>query len=158
MDITFHTSEGRFNYRVCAIFLHQNKVLAMRDERSPYYYLPGGRVALGETAQDALQRELQEELDISARIQRPLWLNQAFFTEDVDGEFTHELCLYFLMDAAGTGLLERGESFTRYEGQRRHEFIWLPLEELQDTYFYPIFLKEGLSHLPGQFTLREEME
>ena len=71
MDITFHTSEGRFNYRVCAIFLHQNKVLAMRDERSPYYYLPGGRVALGETAQDALQRELQEELDISARIQRP---------------------------------------------------------------------------------------
>lgn len=62
MDITFHTSEGRFNYRVCAIFLHQNKVLAMRDERSPYYYLPGGRVALGETAQDALQRELQEEL------------------------------------------------------------------------------------------------
>ena len=47
MDITFHTSEGRFNYRVCAIFLHQNKVLAMRDERSPYYYLPGGRVALG---------------------------------------------------------------------------------------------------------------
>ena len=93
MDITFHTGEGRFNYRVCAIFLHQNKVLAMRDERSPYYYLPGGRVALGETAQDALQRELQEELDISARIQRPLWLNQAFFTEDVDGEFTHELSL-----------------------------------------------------------------
>ena len=43
MDITFHTGEGRFNYRVCAIFLHQNKVLAMRDERSPYYYLPGGR-------------------------------------------------------------------------------------------------------------------
>ena len=39
------------------------------------------------------------------------------------------------MDAAGTGLLERGESFTRYEGQRRHEFIWLPLEELQDKYF-----------------------
>ena len=158
MDITFHTGEGRFNYRVCAIFLHQNKVLAMRDERSPYYYLPGGRVALGETAQEALQRELQEELGISARIQRPLWLNQAFFTEDVDGEFTHELCLYFLMDAAGTGLLERGESFTRHEGQRRHEFIWLPLEELQGTYFYPLFLKEGLSHLPGQFTLREEVE
>ena len=87
-----------------------------------------------------------------------MWLNQAFFTEDVDGEFTHELCLYFLMDAAGTGLPERGESFTRYEGPRRHEFIWLPLEELQDTYFYPIFLKEGLSHLPDQFTLREEME
>ena len=62
------------------------------------------------------------------------------------------------MDAAGTGLLERGESFTRYEGQRRHEFIWLPSEELQEKYFYPLFLKEGLSHLPDQFTLREEME
>ena len=26
------------------------KILAMHDDRSPYFYLPGGRVKLGETA------------------------------------------------------------------------------------------------------------
>ena len=29
-------------------------------------------------------REVQEELGVTPKITRPLWLNQAFFTEDVD--------------------------------------------------------------------------
>ena len=52
MDISFKTEEGRFNYRVCGIIIHNNKILAMHDERSPYYYLPGGRVQINETAED----------------------------------------------------------------------------------------------------------
>lgn len=50
MDISFKTADGVFNYRVAAIILRENKILAMHDERSPYYYLPGGRVSLYETA------------------------------------------------------------------------------------------------------------
>lgn len=65
MDITFDTGEGRFNYRVCAILLDGDRVLAMHDERSPYYYLPGGRVRMGERAEDAVLREVQEELGVS---------------------------------------------------------------------------------------------
>ena len=65
MDITFKTDSGIFNYRVCAMILHDGKILAMQDDRSPYYYLPGGRVAMGESAEDAVLREVQEELGIS---------------------------------------------------------------------------------------------
>ena len=54
MDITFRTPEGRFNYRVCAVILNGEYLLAMKDERSPYYYLPGGRVMLHETAEEAV--------------------------------------------------------------------------------------------------------
>ena len=101
MDISYQEGGGKFNYRVCAVMVHEGKLLAMRDERSPYYYLPGGRVKLGETAENAVLRELREELGISAAIRRPLWLNQGFFTEDVDQLRYHELCLYFLMDFEG---------------------------------------------------------
>ena len=158
MDISYQEGGGTFNYRVCAVMVHDGKLLAMRDERSPSYYLPGGRVKLGETAEDAVLRELREELGISAAIRRPLWLNQGFFTEDVDQLRYHELCLYFLMDFAGTDLLARGQSFRRDEGVHSHQFTWLPFESLADAYFYPIFLKREIFHLPEQLTLRTEVE
>lgn len=51
MDISFKVENQKFNYRVCAMILSENKILAMHDERSPYFYLPGGRVMMGETAE-----------------------------------------------------------------------------------------------------------
>ena len=90
MDISFKSGNEKFNYRVCAMMISDGKILAMHDERSPYYYLPGGRVALGETAEHAVIREVQEELGITPKIIRPLWLNQAFFTEK-EGAVRHPL-------------------------------------------------------------------
>lgn len=158
MDISFQTKEGKFNYRVCGIVTEGGKILAMKDERSPYYYLPGGRVAMHETAEQAIIREFQEELACTPIIQRPLWLNQAFFTEDVDQLRYHEICLYFLLDITGTGILSKGERFTMQEKQHTHIFEWLPFERLQDEYFYPLFLKKGIFHLPDAFTIRTEFE
>lgn len=158
MDITFQSSDGKFNYRVCAMMISDGKILAMHDQRSPYFYLPGGRVQMGETAEDAVVREVEEELHITPQIVRPLWLNQSFFTEDVDGQSYHELCIYFLMDITGTDILSRGEFFTSSEGKRTHTFEWLPFERLKGDYFYPLFLKEEIFHLPDAFTLRTERE
>ena len=140
------------------MMIADGKILAMRDERSPYYYLPGGRVKMGETAENAVIREVGEELSIVPEIDRPLWLNQAFFTEDVDHLRYHELCIYFLMDISNTDLLSRGEKFTVKEGQRTHVFEWLEFDRLKDEYFYPLFLKTEIFHLPETFTIRTETE
>lgn len=158
MDISFKSGNEKFNYRVCAIMISDGKILAMHDERSPYYYLPGGRVAIGETAENAVVREVEEELGITPKIVRPLWLNQAFFTEDVDNLNYHELCIYFLMDITDTDLLQRGEIFTTNEGQRTHTFKWLEFDRLKDEYFYPMFLKKDIFNLPSVFTIRIENE
>jgi len=158
MDISFHSNNQKFNYRVCAIMIWDGKILAMHDDRSPYYYLPGGRVTMGERAEQAVIREVEEELGITPKIVRPLWLNQAFFTEDVDNLNYHELCLYFLMDISDTNLLTRGPQFTSAEGRRTHTFEWLSFERLKDEYFYPLFLKTDIFNLPAEFTLRTEFE
>ena len=158
MDISFIEGNEKFNYRVCALIINEGRILAMRDERSPYYYLPGGRVKMQETAQAAVLREIAEELGIEARIERPLWLSQSFFTEDVDGLSYHELCIYFLIDASGTGLLERGERFRLTEREHTHDFKWLRFERLRDEYFYPLFLKEEIFDLPEHFEIRTDTE
>ena len=158
MDISYQSGTQKFNYRVCAIMIAENKILAMRDECSPYFYLPGGRVRLGETAEQAVVREMQEELGIAAKISRPLWLNQAFFTEDVNRLRYHELCIYFLMDITATDLLKKGDVFTSMEGEHIHTFEWLSFDRLKDAYFYPIFLKKEIYNLPNEFTIRTEIE
>ena len=158
MDISFRTPEGRFNYRVCAVITDGERLLAMKDERSPYYYLPGGRVLLHETAEDAVLREVREELGIDARIDRALWLNQSFFVEDVSGERFHELCVYYLLDITDTDLLIRGECFDGIEKKHRHRFSWLTFDAVEREYLYPLFIKKHIRKLPLSLELMTEFE
>ena len=158
MDITFKTLDGRFNYRVCAIIIHENKLLVMKDEHSPYFYLPGGRVKLHETAEQAMLRELKEELKIDSDIVRPLWFNQNFFTEDVNKEQYHELCLYFLIDIKRSNLLDNGNKFSLVEGDKCNTFEWLTFNQLQTEYIYPLFIKDKIFNLPKELTLITEIK
>lgn len=158
MDITFKTDDGIFNFRVCAVIIDRGRLLAMKDERSPYYYLPGGRVRLHETADDALRREVFEELGIEAEIVRPLWLNQGFFVEDVSGQKFHELCLYYLVDVSHTGIMDYGDRFVLYEEGKKHTFHWFRFDELESAYLYPKFIKRKIRNLPTELTVQAEFE
>ena len=158
MDITFKTPEGRFNYRACAVIIHDGRLLTLKDNRSPYFYLPGGRVLLHETAENAVLRELREELGIEADIIRPLWMVQSFFTEDVTGERFHELCLYCLVDVTNTDLLSRGKSFPGAEWEKGQRFTWMPFDQAEQAYLYPLFIKKHIRELPEQLTLLTEIE
>lgn len=158
MDISFQMDDMLFNYRVCAMLIKDGEILAMKDEGASYFYLPGGRVKMGETAENAVIREVEEELGITPRIVRPLWLNQAYFKWDEDNRDCHELCIYFLMDLSHTSLPAKGKKFTMQEGNCRHYFEWLAFERLRDERFYPEFLKESIFDLPSVLTLRTEVE
>lgn len=148
MDITFKTDGARFNLRAAAVIMNENRVLAMSDERSPYFYLPGGKIALGETAEEAALRELREELGIEAKVVRPLYIAQSFFTEEGSGENFHEICFYILIDCSDTDLISRGDSFIIKERHHTLEFKWLDVADLENEYFYPTFLRGRMKKLP----------
>lgn len=148
MDISFKTGSGRFNYRVCGVIMRNNSLLIMRDEQSPYAYLPGGRVQLHETAESALLRELQEELQIQAKLLHALWFCQSFFTDAANGERYHEICIYYLVNIDHTPLASSPESFSISENGHQHSFAWIPLDELKNIDLVPEFIKEEILHLP----------
>ena len=149
MDITFSADGLRFNYRPASARGREGPFPAARDDPCAYAYLPGGRVHAGETAEAAVLRELREELGIEARIERPLWVNQAFFTEQASRKRYHELCFYYLIDFSKTDLLARSDSFEYLEGgNRRMRYEWLTFDALESANFQPRFLKTAVRHLP----------
>jgi ADP-ribose pyrophosphatase YjhB (NUDIX family) len=62
-----------------------------------FYWLPGGGVEPGETAEEAVRRELIEEASLVIRVERLLYLSENLFVES--GEYRHEVILYFLAEA-----------------------------------------------------------
>ena len=157
MDLTFKTDNGIFNYRVCAVIIHSNRLLAMKNDLSPYYYLPGGRVNLHESAENAIARELKEELGIEAKIVRPLWFVQDFFIEDESRDKFHELCVYYLVDVSDTELIKQ-ERFAGLETKHREVFEWLDIDTLAEQYLYPLFIKEKINILPDSLEMLTEYE
>ena len=157
MDITYTSNNNKFKYRVGAIIINDNKLLVTHDERSPYYYLPGGRVKMNESAEQAIIREIQEELNIECNIIRPLWLSQSFFNEDVDEIEYHELCIYYLIELSDKDLYKK-DKFTLNERNHTFEFKWLEFDKLKDEYLYPLFIKKEIYNLPEHFTIRTDYE
>jgi len=64
IDMT-HT---RFHYVARAVVIDQEHVLLVRDRATPYTYLPGGHIGIGESAVAAVAREIFEELGLSCTV------------------------------------------------------------------------------------------
>ena len=78
MDIKILGDQFKFKYRVSAIFIRDNKLLVNKyDEDS--YCLPGGYVEIGETSENAMLRELKEELNLNFEIVNFAGITENFF-------------------------------------------------------------------------------
>ena len=149
MDVTFQTDVGRFNYRVAGVLIHENRLLVMTDARSPYYYLPGGRVSMNEESTMAIKREIKEELDVEVEATQLLWIVENFFVEQQSQEQFHEIGMYYLPQLTEEDILKRGQEFIMNEGgYKKLSFLWLPLEKIKHLNIYPLFLKERIMNLP----------
>lgn len=94
-NIVIKDEEYKFNFRVAAVFIDQDKVLLQSSERDSYLFLPGGRVQYNETTTEALQREILEEMGIRIKDSEMTLIHVAenFFTHD-DKKF-HELLFIY---------------------------------------------------------------
>lgn len=148
MDISFKTTEGRFNYRVAGLLVQDGKLLIMQDKGQPYYYVPGGRIKMNEKSEDAVKREIKEELGIEVNVNRMLWVNENFFKEETLQEQFHEVCFFYLLELKDEEVLERGSEFEVDENGKIHTYYWKSLDEINYINLYPQFLKEKMTELP----------
>ncbi len=146
--ITFVSGSSRFTYRVGAIVIRHGYVLLTRNLNDDYWFVPGGRVEMGELASQALARELHEEIGVSGQIGRLLWVNENFFR--IGTVLHHELGLYFLAVLPNEAHRDISARFHSEEtGGARFEFGWHRTDRLGEIRVVPGFLTEAIMQVPS---------
>lgn len=113
-DMTVKCDNGLINIRVGAIIMQNGKILMVGNRRSDYYYSVGGRIKFGETAEEAVIREVQEETGVRLEVDRLGFIHENYFMGDDPGrvgKLIYELSFYFYMKVPHD-FAPRGGSFT----------------------------------------------
>lgn len=122
--------------RASGVILKDNEVLLIHRirEGKEYWVLPGGGVEKNETAEEALNREMSEELKIKLKAKTFL-----FKLEDI-GRFEH----YFLItDYEGSPKIG-GPELERMNEQNQYILEWRDFNKLSDINFLPSKAVAGL--------------
>lgn len=143
-DCSFNKENNRFRYRAAAIIIEDECVLFAGNSLEDYYYSIGGGVFMGETAEDAVKREVYEETGINYEVERLAVIHENFFYGkggSLDGLHCHEIEFYYLMKPRGTKELNSNS----YVFGVKEEMHWIPIKDLDKYKAFPSFLKEYLS-------------
>lgn len=144
MDLTLKTEMGLFNHRVAAVIVHNNKLLAQKNVKTNEYYLPGGRINYGESSEEAIIREMQEELGVDITDYRTLWINECFFVDS--GTRFHEVGIYYLVNLKNTEFKHYELVFELTEENRVNTYEWLDIESIDSKDLYPLFVKTEIKN------------
>ena len=143
-DMCVRLGEGVINIRVGAIIIKDNKLLMVKNNKDDYYYSVGGRIQFGETAKQAIKREVKEELGFDMEVDRPGFICEAYFYGSIGDDIErliYETAYYFYMKVPEDFTLD---SKTFLEDGTPEYLEWVPIDT--DKTIYPEFFKTELKN------------
>ena len=138
----FRTKVGNtvFGVRATALILQNRKLLVTKDKDK--YYTIGGAIQVNERTEDAVVREVKEELGVASKAVQLAFIVENRFEQA--GIYYHNIEFHYLVD-----LLERAP-LTMQEDAKQLPCRWIALDDLQTVDLKPAFLKTALPGWDGQ--------
>lgn len=147
-DITLPVADGYTNVRVGAIIIKNEKLLMVGSKDFDYYYSVGGRIQFGESAEQAIRREVMEETGRELEIDRLGFIHENFFLGDSTdkwGKPIYEIAFYFYMKTPE----DFAPSCSSLDAEGRGEHLEWISPDTEKT-IYPAFFRTELDRTcPG---------
>ena len=138
----FRTKIGStvFGVRATALIVKDNRLFVIEDEDGCYTI--GGAIQVNETTEDAVVREVKEELGVTSKAGPLAFVVENHFEQA--GIHYHNIEFHYLVD-----LLEDAP-LTMQEDTKSLPCRWLAIEALSTVDLKPAFLKTALPDWNGQ--------
>lgn len=142
-NLTAPVGDGFLNIRVGAIIIKNGKFLMVGNQSVPYLYTVGGRIQFGESAEQAVVREVVEETGVKMEIDRLGFIHENFFCGDsgkTAGKTVYEISFFFYMKTP--------ENFDpicdSFAGNGSKEFLtWATVDD--ERKYFPRFFRTELA-------------
>ena len=141
-DMCVPCDSGILNVRVGAIIIKDGKILMMGNERVDYLYTVGGRIKFGETAEEAVVREIFEETGVKMEVERLGFVHENYFRGDSLGklgQLVYEISFLFYVKVP-EDFSPTSQSYT--EDNAKEQLRWVSLDE--NIKMFPEFFKTEL--------------
>lgn len=133
-DICFNKGDMKFNFRVSCIIENNGRFLLHKRKADSFWNFLGGRVKLGELCEDAIKREIREEIGCKCKIDQLVKVCENFY-KFKDTTF-HEILVIFKV----TLLDELKEECV----ENKLVIGWFSKDDLDSILIKPEFTKEIL--------------
>ncbi|HFI0158113.1 TPA: NUDIX hydrolase [Streptococcus suis] len=141
MDFRTVVGNQSFGVRATALFIKDGKIFLTKDAKGRYYTI-GGAIVVNETAQDAVAREVKEELEVDSSVNQLAFVVENQFTqEDID---FHNIEFHFIVEPIG----EMSEEMI--EDNLKQACACIELDKLVNLDVVPAFLAQELPNWNGQ--------
>lgn len=142
-DMCVACGDGILNIRAGAIIMKNGKLLMVGNNKS-YLYSVGGRIKFGETAEEAVVREVFEETGVKMESDRLGFVHENYFYGDMPSNLNkliYEISFFFYMKVPDD-FAPVSESFM--EGSNKERLVWVSLDD--EIKMYPEFFRTELKN------------
>ena len=128
--------DQKFEIRVRAVIEKDGNFLVCkhRDKSKNYCFLPSGHIEFGETSEEAIIREIKEELTISVKKVSLIGGMEDIFTKE-NGEKHHDINLFFHVEFNDVKDKSKEDEI---------DFVFLSQEEFLNQKVYPLALPKAI--------------
>lgn len=100
----------------------ENKILLVKFSKDEnMYHIPGGKVHWGETIEEAVKREVKEEVGLDVEFDKILFVQDGLFPKDLAGRDKHYIFLECICRA--------NSSDVKIDNREIVDFIWINSKE-----------------------------